>query len=123
MTRTLARVFTPREARPRQQARGDGGPAGPTHSSGRVSETLTATLRMGCGFAASVLSHGYPAMSCQDLTTVRQCHPVSRVEGKVVMSRARRVLVGVVAMLSLLGVEGTVHAATPNSISATVWCC
>jgi hypothetical protein len=35
-------------------------------------------------------------------------------------------LVGVVAMLSLLGIEGTVYAATPDSadsVSATVWCC
>ena len=42
------------------------------------------------------------------------------------MSRGRRMLVGVVAMLSLLGIGGTVHAATPrpaNSVSATVWCC
>jgi hypothetical protein len=42
------------------------------------------------------------------------------------MSRARRMLVGVVAMLSLLGIEGAVHAATPNSpslVSATRWCC
>lgn len=42
------------------------------------------------------------------------------------MSRARRMLVGVVAMLSLLGIERTVHAASPDSaglVSATVWCC
>jgi len=42
------------------------------------------------------------------------------------MSRARRMLVGVVAMLSLLGIEGTVHAVTPDSaasVSATRWCC
>ncbi len=42
------------------------------------------------------------------------------------MSRARRTLVGVVAMLSLLGIGGTVHAATPesgSSVSAIRWCC
>lgn len=42
------------------------------------------------------------------------------------MSRARRTLVGVVAMLSLLGIGGTVHAPTPDSgssVSAIRWCC
>lgn len=42
------------------------------------------------------------------------------------MSRARRTLVGVVAMLSLVGIGGTVHAATPDSgssVSAIRWCC
>jgi hypothetical protein len=42
------------------------------------------------------------------------------------MSRARRMLVGVVAMLSLLGIGGTVPAATADSagvVSATRWCC
>ena len=43
------------------------------------------------------------------------------------MSRARRTLVGVVAMLSLLGIGGTVHAVTTpdsaDSVSATRWCC
>lgn len=42
------------------------------------------------------------------------------------MSRARRMLVGVVAMLSLLGIGGTVHAASPDtgpSLYRTVWCC
>ena len=42
------------------------------------------------------------------------------------MSRARRMLVGVVAMLSLLGVGGTVHAGVWNSEAVTlrtVWCC
>jgi hypothetical protein len=42
------------------------------------------------------------------------------------MSRARRMLVGVVAMLSLLGIGGTIPAGSPEpaaSISRTVWCC
>ncbi len=42
------------------------------------------------------------------------------------MSRARRMLVGVVAMLSLVGMGGAVHAATPDaprSVTATRWCC
>jgi hypothetical protein len=42
------------------------------------------------------------------------------------MSRARSLLVGVVAMLSLLQIGGTAVAATPNavrSVSRTVWCC
>lgn len=42
------------------------------------------------------------------------------------MSRARRMLVGLVATLSLLGIGETVHAATPDSadpVSAIRWCC
>ena len=42
------------------------------------------------------------------------------------MSRARRMLVGVVAMLSMLGFGGTIEAVSPGSApttSRTVWCC
>jgi hypothetical protein len=42
------------------------------------------------------------------------------------MSRARGMLVGAVAMLSLLGIGGAVHAATPSSpdsVTAIRWCC
>lgn len=42
------------------------------------------------------------------------------------MSRTRRMLVGVVAMLSLLGLGGAVQAAAPDSasqVSANRWCC
>ena len=42
------------------------------------------------------------------------------------MSRSRRVVVGVVATLSLLGLGGAVQAATPDAesaVSATRWCC
>jgi hypothetical protein len=42
------------------------------------------------------------------------------------MSRRRTILVGAVAMLSLLGIGGTVQAETshePSSVSATRWCC
>jgi hypothetical protein len=42
------------------------------------------------------------------------------------MSRMRRMLVGVVAIASLLAIEGTVYVAAPDSagsVSATRWCC
>ena len=42
------------------------------------------------------------------------------------MSRARKTIVGVVAMVSLLGTGGLVQALTPDSpdvASANVWCC
>ena len=42
------------------------------------------------------------------------------------MSRARRMLIGAVAVMSLLGVGGVVQAATPSSadsVSAIRWCC
>ena len=42
------------------------------------------------------------------------------------MSRARRMVVGVVAMVSLLGTGGLVQALSPDSpdvVSANVWCC
>ncbi len=42
------------------------------------------------------------------------------------MTGTRRIIVGVVAMLSVLGVGGAVTAATPDSapvVSANRWCC
>ncbi|WP_426241302.1 hypothetical protein [Nocardioides sp. LHG3406-4] len=42
------------------------------------------------------------------------------------MSPTRRILVGVVATLSLLGIGGAVTAATPDApttVSANRWCC
>ena len=48
------------------------------------------------------------------------------------MSATRRIIVGVVAMLSLLGTAGAVTAATPDSeasvssapvVNSTRWCC
>lgn len=42
------------------------------------------------------------------------------------MSRARKMLVGVVTLLSLVGIGGTLDAGSPDSagsVYATRWCC
>lgn len=47
--------------------------------------------------------------------------------GALVMSRTRKLVVGVVAMLSLVGVGGAVQAGSPHPDGAnsahTRWCC